>query len=303
MCGTPSCCPTPCCDPCRRPSLDLQIHGAWLNELEGPLTVPNGQPDEVLWDPIDYGMALGGRIAYHWGVGCGATATVGGTYWGSWDDEYTTVGTLGASATPGAPVSPSPLFTVQVEAEARLYGLEADISSDAVCTPCFRAGWGTGLRYMRFEEEGTFTFVDPAGPPGPPSQGHAEVENDLLAVQLCGHAAWRLGDRLELRARGAAFVGWLHQRAETATVFFIPAGPADEDDSIGFGAELEIEARWRLSCNCSLGLGYGLLALFDQARVEQAFDLSQTGSGVAPGRLEDDTVFAHRVFVGVTFDF
>ncbi len=49
--------------------------------------------------------------------------------------------------------------------------------------------------------------------------------------------------------------------------------------------------------------GYSLLALFDLARVEQAFDLSQTSTGVAPGRLDEDTVFAHRVFVGVTFDF
>ena len=298
-CAPPSCCPPPCCDPCRGPSLDLQIHGAWVNGLEGPLTVPSSAADQVVWDPLDYGMSLGGRVAYHWAWGR-HTATVGGTYWGAWEDEHTTLGTLAASDVPGGVPNISPVFTVQFEAQTRLYGVEADLSSDWVCTPCFRAGWGYGLRYMRFEEEGTFTFIQ-GGPP--PSQGHADVDNSLLAAQLCAHAAWRLGDRLELRARGAAFAGWLRQQVEVTSSNFIPPGPDAEDDSFGFGGELEIEARWRLRCNWSLGVGYGLLVLFDQARAEQAFDLSQTNTGVAPGRIDEDTIFAHRVFVGVTFDF
>jgi hypothetical protein len=296
-CG--ACAPS-CCDPCRRPSLDVQGHIAWINGLEGPLTVASGDPAQVTWDGLDYGATWGGRVAYHAPLGSW-TLTVGGTFWGEWDDEAQQVGTLAASPFPGGPPDVSPTFLVGYEAESTLWGIDLDITREVVCSGCLRAGWGFGVRYIGFDEDVLFSFTQPVAAPG---GAQAEADNRLLALQAVGYAAWRLGGNLELRARGAVFAGWQHQEVDVLrTTILPPPGPTAEDDTFGFGAELEIEARWRLSRCWSIGIGYGAIFLLDQARGEQAIGLDETNSGLTLPRIVEDDIFAHRVFVGLTFEF
>ena len=296
-CGT---CGTTCCDPCRRPSLDVQGHLAWVNGLEGPLSVPSGDPAEVTWDGLDYGETWGGRIAYHAPLGTW-TLTVGGTFWGEWNDDAQQVGTLASSPTPGGTPSVSPTFLVGYEAESTLWGVDLDVTRDILCSRCLSAGWGFGVRTVGFDEDVLYSF-NPVG--GPPGGAQAAVDNRLFALQAVGYATWRLGSHLELRARGAVFAGWQHQEVEVLrTTLLPPPGPRTEDDGFGFGTELEIEARWRLSRCWSIGIGYGALFLLDQARGEQAIGLDETNSGLTQARIVEDNILAHRVFLGVTFEF
>ena len=302
--GQPASSPCWNCSPCRT-NLELQGHVSLLTpELEGPVSLDTGAAGQVRWDPIDYGIGVGGRAALTFPL-AGWSATIGGTFWGHWDDDATTSGTL-AVGNAGVPVV-SPVFTtVDLHAEATLWGVDFSMMRMCVCTPCRQLGWGVGVRAISFDEEASHTVVQVAAPN---AVLDVDADNRLLALQVVGHSQWRLSSNWDLRLRGAAFAGWLHKESEVTTTNYFGAGTqvpqTDDEDTVGFGGELELSVGL---CTCNgwnWRVGYGLLALFQVTRADEATDFTNVinGGNVIAANQGEDTVLVHRVFVGLSIDF
>lgn len=309
-CGT--CCPT--CDAClpRCARLTLEGHLSLLmDEPEGPPGgVSSGLPNAIDWDRLEYGLGFGGRVAYEWPALCSWTARIAGTFWGSWSDDGTETGTLGATPTPGGALNPSPTFAVPLSSEATLWDLEVSVWRPCTTAGTMCAAWGFGLRFASFEEESSFSFPlgvpVVGGPPGGQATLAADASNTLLAAQLMGRVGWCLCGGWDLTVDVAAFAGWRHTETEVATSGFTApglAGGTTEEDALGFGFAAEVALRYRVCPSWSLRGGYGLIALFDQARAYDLADLSRTASGSAGPRTSEEVVLGHRLFVGVEFNF
>ncbi len=316
-CGTCApACPTcqACLPACRR--LTIEGHASLLMPgPEGaPGGVPSGLPNAIDWDSLDYDVAFGGRLAYEWRALRSWTARVSGTFWGSWSDTATVNGTLGARTAAGAAVTPSATMDVPLDSEATLFDVELSLWRPCVSTSCWCAAWGFGLRYVNFHEESTFSFPQATppvvgGPPGVATTATtaAEATNLLLAAQVLGRLGLCLTRDVDLTVDVAGFLGWRHTKSEVTPSGFVGAavvtGGTVEEDALGFGFAADVALRWKVCPSWSLRAGYGVIALFDQARAYELADFSHTGNGNLGPKVSEDTVIAHRVFLGVEFDF
>jgi hypothetical protein len=285
--------------------IELQGHVGFLTPaLEGAVSLDSGDPGQVTWDTLDTGAAPGGRAEISWPLGGSWIATLGGTYWGSWDDTSRTSGTLAV----GSPISVSSVFPdVELTTEATLWHVDATLWKTCCVSPCFFTGWGLGLRGVSFDESAHYSVPQTA--PGP-AVARRDVEACLVAAQVSGQLQWKLTPRWDLRLRGSAFVGWLSEESEVTTRDHFGTGTqvpqTREDDSVGFGGELEVSVGFCIARGWTLRAGYGLLALFDVTRADAAADYANvlTNPGnVIDAAISDDTLLAHRIFVGVTIDF
>jgi hypothetical protein len=302
--GDCGCCPaaSTCCpprDPCRKSHLELQVHGAMLTpDPEGPLGLAGSTAS---WDSIEYGVAIGGRVAYTRPLG-GWDATLGATWWGKWDDDSSTSGTSVSTATPGGAPAVAVLGASALHEEATLWDVNLTLTKPFYCTPCFTADWGFGLRYLRFEEDASFTtvtgvialFINTFD---------SEIDNALLAPELVVSGTWKLNSSWDVTARASAFAGWMHRSGDIASSGGALVSPSDTSNDVGFGGELEVTARWHLNCSWSVSVGYGLLVLGNVTRGHEAFDFSRTASGDFGPVFADDTLLVHRAFIGIGLDF
>ena len=297
-CCPQPCCPAPCCQPpC--PRLEIQGHVALLTPgLEGPVTFDAGGANPILWDGLDYGLAVGGGVTYSfpWRR---YTVQVGGLFWGHWDESVNATGTFGA----GNPPTTSPVIAVVLNSKATLWSVNASVLKPVICTECLDVAWGLGLRSVHFDEESGHTVVVPTG------SVTADVDNWLIAVQLVGEATWKLRGAWDFRARGAAFGGWLHREVEVNTVTWFGVGTSGpitvKDDTFGFGAELELSVGYRACNGWVWRAGYGALLLTSIARGDVGADFSNTNNppfSVA-ANLGEEVLLAHRLFLGLSIDF
>ena len=277
--GGCGCCPQPstCCpprDPCRPGHLEIQVHASMLTpDPEGPLGFPGST---VTWDSLEYDIAIGGRVAYthpfnDWDV------TLAGTWWGQWEDD-----------------------SAGLSEEATLWDLNLTATTPFYCTPCFTADWGFGLRYLRFEEEASFTILTGVIAVFVNSFA-SDIDNSLLAPELTVGGTWKLSPSFDVTARASVFAGWMRREGEMSSTTAALVDPTGEEDDFGWGGELEVAARWHLGCNWSVSVGYGLLVLGNVTRAHESFDFSG-GADVGPV-FTDETLLVHRAFVGIGVDF
>lgn len=303
-CGCGACLPA-----CSR--LTIEGHLSMLTpDPEGaPGRVRSTLPTAIDWSSLEYGLGFGGRVAYEWPVLCSWTARLGGTFWGSWKDDATVTGNLAATDVPGGAVNNSPTFAVPLRSEATLWDLSVGVWRPCAATSCWCAAWGLGLRYVSFHEESSYGFPVVGGIAAPVTtltNLAAESTNTLLAAQLMARVGWCLNRAWDFTVDVAAFAGWRHVENEVVPTGFTaptPTGGKVEDDKFGFGFEVELALRWKVCRSWSVRGGYGLLALFDQSRAYQLVDFSHTGNLNLGPATSEDTLLAHRLFVGVEFNF
>jgi hypothetical protein len=299
------CCPAPttCCPPrdrCRPGHLEIQAHASMLTpDPEGAVAV-DVLADPARWDGLDYGIGIGGRVAWTNPLGDWDLRTAG-TFWGLWSETTSDFGTLSSTTVPGGPPGTSGPFDVGLHSHALLWDLDVTLEKPWYCSPCFTSSWGFGLRYLRFDETAEFRFPDRGG-----SAVEGDVDNGLLAAEGVITGTWKLSSRWDLRGRASVFAGWMH-KAGTLTFNNPPPGVATvtegDDDDLGFGGELEIAARWHMNSCWSLSAGYGLLVLGNVTRGHESIDSANTVARGGPGIVfPNDTLLVHRVFLGLEFD-
>jgi hypothetical protein len=292
--GACGCCPPR--DPCRRSHLEIQGHVSLLTEdPEGLVSADSGTPGQLRWDDVDYDVAFGGRVAWTFPWDCW-DVTVAGTWWGSWDGDAQSTGSLAASQVPGGPLQVSPQLPFGLSEEATLWDVNLTFTKPFVCKPCFTAEWGWGVRYLRFDEQSRFTF-------DPTSYVDMDIENGLLAAEGVVTGTWRLSSCWDVRAGLSLFAGWMH-RSGTVTQPAAPGlfDPERDEDDVGFGGEIEAALRWHPSSCWTLSLGYGLLALGNVTRGHDALDAERQGTLDFGPIFRDDVILVHRVFLGIGLD-
>jgi hypothetical protein len=296
------CCPAPstCCPPrdrCRPGRLEIQAGVSLLKpDPSGRATEPSGAGNEVVWDNVDYDIAISGRAAWtfawnDWDI------TAAATFWGRWDES--------ASQSPGRLTSNfgSTLYPrVDLDSEAMVWDVNLTATKPFYCRPCFTASWGGGLRYLRFDEESVFRFT---GVPPTDFLG-ADIDNGLLAAEGVIEGTWKLSSRWDFFARASAFAGWMHKSGEVLDqgFGFTIVGKEDSDNSLGYGGEIELALRWHMNSCWTFSLGYDFLALGQVARAFKAVSsgaFSAPTSDVGPN-FSEDWITMHRVYVGVVFD-
>lgn len=301
--GACGCCPPR--DPCRKRHLELQAHGALLTtDPEGLISVDSGTANQARWDALDYGVAIGGRVAYTFPWTCW-DVRIAGTWWGSWDADTTTSGTLTDRPTPNAPPNPPVAFAnIPLHEEATLWDLDVTATQPFYCSPCFTAEWGAGLRYLRFDEEARFAFTQGIAAPVTTTLG-ADVENGLLAAEAVLVGTWKLNSCWDFKGRASAFVGWMHRDGVITSINQAPplVGTTDETDDLGFGGELELALQWHANSCWTLSVGYGLLVLGNVTRAHEALDFNNVATLDIGPVFTDDTLLVHRFFVGAGIDF
>jgi hypothetical protein len=288
----------------RRPMhIEVQGHLATLSpDPEGVLTLDSGTPGQARWDALAHDEEIAGRVVLTWARACGEV-TLSGTWWGSWQDEGPTAGTLASRANPAAPLNVTSSTGVGLRADASLWDASLGITRTMCPVPCLEVAWGGGVRYLHFGEEASFLFPTTV-PPENAAVFTAELSSGLLAVEATARGTWRFAPRLALTVRGSAFAGWMRRSGRLATVNVNPppALAGAHDDDLGWGAEAEVSLRWQVGSCWSVSAGVGALWVGPVARAFEAYDFSNVASSDLGPLFSDDTLFLQRVFVGLALD-
>jgi hypothetical protein len=289
-------------DALRAVRLEVQLHAAVLRpDPAGLLTLDSGTAGQARWDEVEYGEAFGGRFALTFEQ-AGRDVRLTETWWGTWEDERLVSGTIASTSTPGGLLNVTST-TLGVRETAKVGGFSVTSLKPWSASCGLAARWGWGGRYTRFREEAAFLFPTTV-PPANAAVFQAAGANGLLAAEVVAEARWRLGARLEVRARGSVFAGWMRRSARLFTVNVQPPPlePDDRRDDLGYGAEAEVAVAWRAFARGAVTVGYGVLLLGPVSRAHEAYDFSNVASNDLGPVFGEHTLVVQRVFVGLEVD-
>ncbi len=297
----------------------IRVEGlfSYLDSPEGLVGTPAfGNPQQWEWDQLDYEPSFGGRAFVKHCLGPLEWIEVGGTYYGSWDDEITSTGVFGF-APPDAfaagghiPIGESNPVAATFSSEAEAFGGEASFITEMHCSGCYRWDWLVGARYLQFNEEARIDFAQAPiagiGAGGPGAFVASDVENTFIGLQIGAVMHWELSPTFELQASLKGLAGNLNRDLTVTDNDIFSGGmhtATSEEDEVVFGADIDIGARWRITNRLTLTAGYNLLFLDGVSRANDAMDFSKANSGAVQAQHETDQLLIHSVFVGLEVNF
>ena len=297
----------------------IRVEGlfSYLNSPEGLFGTPAfGNPQQWEWDDLDYEPSFGGRAFVKHCLGPLEWIEVGGTYYGTWDDEITSTGVFGfappdAFAAGGhVPIGASNPVAGTFFSEAEAFGGEASFITEMHCSGCYRWDWLVGARYLQFNEEARVDFAQApiagVGAGGPGAFVASDVENTFIGLQIGAVMHWELSPTFELQASLKGLAGNLNRDLTVSDNDIFSGGAhiaTSEEDEVVFGADIDIGARWRITNRLTITAGYNLLFLDGVSRANDAMDFSQANSGAVQAQHETDQLLIHSVFVGLEVNF
>ena len=293
----------------KRPSFRLGLEGVYT-----PLSDPDGRvgeptADALVFDGLDYEAAFGFRGTLEFALDRERVVQARATWYGTFDDTDTGVGTVGSQVTPGAPVTASASTAALLERTRDLVGIELNMF--------WRLGRGSrstivealgGLRVLALDDESRVRNLNPVLTPAltPASGLRAEVTNTFYGVQGGLRVTTAIAATVELQGSVRLGLGLLDRDVDVEDSAMFTSGVASDDDSdvvFGVAVDANLGLRVQMSENIAVLIGAHALYMPSVANADEPFDFRNTSSGRVGARLRDSDFFVASIVFGLGFDF